>query len=106
MQPTLYFERDKHIFRHRILITLLTVKIKDLLQANSSEQMMFGKARIHNFPKVGLVICRPSLLLREGKRNITITFHAENNVWLDQFEKMVAKLESGKQLDKKEKVNL
>jgi len=90
---SLYFERDKDILPAGYLDFITSVKIKDLLKDKSSQEMMFGKDRNPKYAKaLGLIISSPSLLLREGRRYVTITFKSENEKWTEQLTQIVEAL--------------
>lgn len=91
---SLYWEKDKNILPAAYLDFITSVRVKDLLSPNIYENLMFGKDRNPQYAKaLGLVISSPSLLLREGKRCVTITFQAENNEWILSLNQIGKKLQ-------------
>lgn len=79
---SLYFERQKNIFPASILKFVTSLKIKDLLNDPSKRELMFGKDKGLRYSKtLGFQITSPSLLLREGKRSVSISFLAETESW-------------------------
>jgi len=76
---SVYFEKRKHIFPASGLNAVTSLKIKDLIDGERGMGLMFcenGSPIDAQSP--GFMIASPSLLLREGKRSVTITFEAEN----------------------------
>lgn len=90
---SLYFERNKNILPAAHLNFITSVKIKDLLNDKSPRKMMFGDDRNPIYSKaLGLIISGPPLLLREGKRCVTVTFSPEDEKWTKQLEDIVKSL--------------
>ena len=91
---SLYWERDKNILPAAYLDFITSVRVKDLLATDADTDMMFGKDRNPQYAKaLGLVISSPSLLLREGKRCVTVTFQPENDNWILSLNRIVEKLQ-------------
>ncbi|WP_165041461.1 baseplate J/gp47 family protein [Dysgonomonas sp. ZJ709] len=91
---SLFFERNKNILPAAHLGFITSLKIKDLLNDKSSREMMFGDDKNPVYAKaLGLIISSPSLLLREGKRYVTITFSPEDEKWLEQQGKILKNLQ-------------
>lgn len=76
---SVYFERKKYLYPASALNAVTSLKINDLIRGESGMDLMFDEAQ-NPLPaqSPGFMIASPSLLLREGKRSITITFEAEN----------------------------
>lgn len=76
----LYFERRPDVFPANLFNATTSLRMVDLLRTKDSSRPLFGAnsdGRDHQ--SVGLQFASPALLLREGKRNVTITFEIEKN---------------------------
>lgn len=92
---SLCFERDKNMLPAAHLNFITSVKIKDLLNDNSLREMMFRSEKNPVYAKaLGLIISSPSLLLREGRRYVTITFSPDNDKWLLELNNILNNLQS------------
>lgn len=76
---SVYFEKREHIFPASELQAVTSLRIKDLIREECGTHLMFdGDQNLSHAQSPGFMIESPSLLLREGRRSITITFEAEN----------------------------
>jgi len=76
---SVYFERKKHIFPASELHAVTSLKVNDLVGEKCEMDLMFAEEQnplLAQSP--GFMIASPSLLLREGRRSVTLTFEAEN----------------------------
>lgn len=86
---SIYFEKRKNIFPASVLGAVTSLKIKDLL-SEPARGLMFGEGRdLLSSQSMGFMIASPALLLREGKRIVTITFEAENTPLSSYIESFV-----------------
>ncbi|GGG92455.1 hypothetical protein GCM10007415_29050 [Parapedobacter pyrenivorans] len=76
----LYFERHPEVFPANIFEAVTAIRKMNLLENPSASRLMFGTdfyaGRSEQQP-IGLQIASPGLLLREGKRNVTLSFVTE-----------------------------
>lgn len=76
----LYFERHPEVFPANTFGAVTAIRKMNLLENPTASQLMFGTdfyaGRSEPQP-IGLQVASPGLLLREGKRNITIEFATE-----------------------------
>ncbi len=90
---SIYFERQKNIFPAATFNCVTGLKTKDLLHDNNDNSLLFvDKRNVLEVQSLGFMISSPSLLLRESKRNVTITFEAENNAFTSFIENKTATL--------------
>lgn len=77
---SLYFDKNPGIYPASLFNIPTALKINDLLCERKTEELLFDEHvnPSHSQP-VGLCISSPALLLREGKRFITLEFDAEQN---------------------------
>jgi len=76
---SVYFEKRKHMFPASRLNAVTSLKVKDLIHEESGRRLMFGEDQNQlHAQSTGFMIISPSLVMREGKRSVTITFEAEN----------------------------
>lgn len=91
---SLYWEKDRNILPAANLNFITSVRVKDLLNSDTRKGLMFGQNGEPQYAKaLGVVISNPSLLLREGKRCVTMIFQSENDEWMMKLEKIIEKLE-------------
>ena len=95
----LYFERHPEVFPANVFGAVTAIRKMNLLESPSTSRFMFGTdfyaGRSEQQP-IGLQVASPGLLLREGKRNITISFAADKLRLggFSQLRKIVAVLKS------------
>ncbi len=76
---SIWFEKKKHIFPASELDAVTSLRIKDLLNEECGMNLMFaGEKNLSHAQSPGFMIASASLLLREGKRVVTVTLEAEN----------------------------
>ena len=77
---SVYFEQEKNIFPAAKLSFVTSLRVENLLSGNAQEKAMFGssesKKDVH---PLGFMLVSPTLLLREGKRTVTLTFEPEDS---------------------------
>ncbi len=94
---TVCLERNPYHYPAANLNFVTAIKTRDLLHDRPvSDRTLLFDHEHHSLETraIGIRIAAPSLLLREGKRNVTICFEAENKKWLytlEQAEKELLK---------------
>lgn len=76
----LYFERHPDVFPANVFGAVTAIRKMSLLDNPSASRLMFGTdfyAGRSDQQPMGLQIASPGLLLREGKRNVTVSFVTE-----------------------------
>ncbi|MCD8167317.1 MAG: baseplate J/gp47 family protein [Bacteroides sp.] len=90
---SLYFERKERHLPAGYLHYITDVRYKDLLHDSLLREGMFGYSRESRFScSPGILITHPSLLLHEGRREVTLLFDREDEGLEREFEEIVRKL--------------
>lgn len=87
---TVCFERNPYHYPAANLNFVTAIKTRDLLHDKPSPDrtLIFDhESHSHETRAIGIRISAPSLLLREGKRIVTIAFRSENREWLKLLKK-------------------
>lgn len=71
---SLYFGRNPDVFPANLVNSQTFIKIKNLREAVHENSMLFDVDEKSSESALGLCIASPSLLLREGRRHVTIAF--------------------------------
>ncbi|MDR0802976.1 hypothetical protein [Fluviicola sp.] len=86
---TICLDRNPYHYPAADLNFVTAIKTRDLLhdKRTTSRTLLFDhEYQSKETRAIGIRISAPSLLLREGKRNVTILFEAENREWLEILE--------------------
>lgn len=92
---TICLDRNPYHYPASSLNFVTAIKTRDLLHDKPAvdRTLLFDHEHLSRESRaIGLRIAAPSLLLREGKRNVTIYFEAENKEWMKILEKAEATL--------------
>ncbi|MDR0657638.1 MAG: hypothetical protein LBG18_01660 [Mediterranea sp.] len=77
---SVYFGRQKNIFPATGLGFVTSLRVKNLLNSNIQENVLFGNGSGgEDAHPLGFMIVSPILLLREGKRTVRLVFEPENS---------------------------
>ncbi|MCD8179590.1 MAG: hypothetical protein LUE98_20210 [Tannerellaceae bacterium] len=122
---SLWYERKKDIRPAGQLNYITALKYQDLTEKSGKEDLLFGdqdgfskavtgwtnpRRRYlfgdqDGFSKaVGIIINHPALVLKEGKRNITLFLHAENNDWINELDRVASCLSEYEEFCSREKI--
>jgi hypothetical protein len=83
---SVYFNRQKNVIPASELGFVTSLQVKELLGNNAVENPLFtNDSKPEHTCPLGFMLTSPSLLLREGKRTVTVTL--ENNDWVKIPEK-------------------
>lgn len=92
---TICLDRNPYHYPAANLNFVTAIKTRDLLHDKPAADRTLLFDHEHHSQEtraIGIRIAAPSLLLREGKRNVTLYFEAENKEWLRILEKAEATL--------------
>jgi hypothetical protein len=82
---TIHFCKQKNIFPAAQLDFVTSLKVKNLLHSDNFQKELFDTQNNANNQNNGFMISSPSLLLREGKRTVSIDLLLENNQDAEDF---------------------
>lgn len=84
------YNKQRNLYPAARLGYVTSLEIKDLLTGSKSRNSMFaGKKDMSNAKSPGLIISSPELLLREGKRSVTMRLETESTALTDLIERLV-----------------
>lgn len=79
---TLCFDKRQNIYPAKKLRCVSSVRFRDVLRENISQELLFGDHNdLQNAKSIGFMISSPALLLREGRRSVSLSFLSETDDW-------------------------